>query len=94
MQEKSIGGSRYFLLFKDDFSHYRIVFFLKEKSEVKKIIETYIKSVKRDTDCALKILRTDNGLEFVNNDVSEMLLNHRVRHQTCVPDTSQQNGSA
>lgn len=30
----SVGGSKYFLLFKDDFSHFRTIFFLKEKTEV------------------------------------------------------------
>lgn len=30
MQETSIGGSRYFVLFKDDYSHYRTVFFIKQ----------------------------------------------------------------
>lgn len=39
MQQDSIGGSRYFLLFKDDFSHFRVVYFMKEKSEVSGIPE-------------------------------------------------------
>lgn len=34
MAENSIGGSRYFLLFKDDYSHFRFVYFLRNKSEV------------------------------------------------------------
>lgn len=34
METKSRGGSRYFLLIKDDFSNYRQVYFLKAKSEV------------------------------------------------------------
>jgi len=34
MSERSIGGSRYFLLFKDDKSSFRHTYFLKYKSEV------------------------------------------------------------
>lgn len=34
MEISSIGGSRYFVLFKDDYSNYRKVFFMKNKSEV------------------------------------------------------------
>lgn len=34
MEKDSIGGSRYFLLLKDDYSHYHHVYFLKAKSEV------------------------------------------------------------
>lgn len=33
MQEKSIEGARYFLLFKDDFSNFRTVYFLKESQK-------------------------------------------------------------
>jgi len=40
METDSIGGSKYFLLIKDDYSHYRIVYFIKHKSEVKYLIET------------------------------------------------------
>ncbi len=46
MQEKSIGGARYFLLIKDDFSNFRKVYFLKEKSEVCRQIEKYFSLVK------------------------------------------------
>lgn len=57
MQEKSIGGSRYFVLFKDDCSHYRTIFFIKEKSEVKRVIDKYLKSVKMNTNFDVKVMR-------------------------------------
>lgn len=42
MQERSIGGSRHFVLFKDDFSEYRTVYLIKQKSEVPECIEKYL----------------------------------------------------
>lgn len=33
MNTTSLGGANYFLLFKDDFSHFRTVYFLKTKNE-------------------------------------------------------------
>jgi len=50
MERESIGWSKYFLLFKDDYSHYRIVHFIKHISEVKNLIETVIHKIKTDTD--------------------------------------------
>ena len=35
MLEVSIGGARYFCTFKDDFSHYGRVYFLRDKNEAK-----------------------------------------------------------
>ena len=49
MEEDSLGGARYFLLFKDDFSSYRHVYFMRHKSEVKQNIEKYITLVERET---------------------------------------------
>ncbi len=34
MKMQSIGGAKYFVTFIDDYSHYTVVYFLKEKSEV------------------------------------------------------------
>jgi len=73
MQKDSIGGSKYFLLIKDDYTHYRMVYFLKHKSEVKNIIGTVIQKVKTNTGFKVQVLRTDNGLEFVNNEVTSIL---------------------
>ena len=42
----------------------------------------------------IKILRTDNGGEYVNNEMKEMLLDLGIEHQTTIPGTPQQNGAA
>lgn len=94
MQERSIGGSRYFVLFKDDYSHYRTIYFMKAKSEVKRILEKYLKVVKMDTNFDVKVMRSDNGTEFVNVDVTKILEERGIRHQRTVPYSPEQNGSA
>lgn len=78
MEVSSIGGSKYFLLFKDDYSHYRTVYFIKNKYDVKNIFETFIKSVETGTGSKVKILRTDNGLEFVNKEITSILQKHGI----------------
>ena len=72
MQEKSIGGAIYFLLFKDDFSHFRTIIFIQNKSDVKTHIKNFLSSVKVDTGHCVKVLRTDNGTEYINNAVETM----------------------
>lgn len=94
MQVSSIGGSRFFLLFKDDYSHYRTVFFLKQKSEVKHCIATYLRQAKVDTGFDVKLFRSDNGLEFTNIDVDKLFKEIGIRHQRTVIYTPEQNGSA
>lgn len=43
MPKPSVAGSRYFLLFRDDFSRYRVVYFMKHKSEVFELFKRYVK---------------------------------------------------
>lgn len=93
MQEKSIGGARYFVLFKDDFSSFRKVYFLKKKSEVCRKIEQYF-SLLKSVNSTVTVMRSDNGLEFVNIDVGKLLEEHGTRHQRSVSYTPQQNGRA
>lgn len=64
MENKSIGGARYFLLFVDDFSRMNFIYFLKHKNEVFKIFKEFRAKVENQQNKKIKILRTDNGGEF------------------------------
>lgn len=92
MQNASIGGSRYFVLFKDDVSNLRTVYFIKEESEGPGLIEKFIKTVKRETNFDVKTMRTDNGTEYINESVKKLCESHGIVHQTTVPYTPEQNG--
>lgn len=92
MEEKSIGNSRYFLLLKDDFSHYRAVYFLKYKSEAKIKIRTFLELAANVTGNKVQVLRTDQGLEEVNKELEQFLENRGIRHQKSCSYTPQQNG--
>lgn len=94
MQKQSFGGSRYFLLVKDDYSRFRFIFCIKQKSEVANRLNVFFKMVKTKTNNKVKVLRTDNGTEFVNADVKGLLERCGIRHQRTVPYTPEQNGSA
>lgn len=94
METLSIGGSKYFVLFKDDFSHFRTVYFLRCKREVREKLAEYIKSVETDTGHRVKVIRTDRGKEDVNKDVRDILKSFGIRHQLTTGYAPEQNGSA
>lgn len=93
MEVSSTGGSKYFLLLKDDYSHYRYVYFLKQKSEAKEKINTFLNLAKNITGNNVKVLRTDNGLEEVNKEEEKNLQELGICHQKTVPYCPEQNGT-
>lgn len=94
MEEDSLEGSRYFLLLTDDYSHYRYVYFLQAKSEVSQCTSNYLIRVEKETGHKLNTLRTVNGLEFVNKQLTEKLFRKGIQHQKTVAYTPEQNGKA
>lgn len=90
----SHSGKRYFLLFIDDKTRYTFVYFLREKSEVFSKIAEFKKLVENQTNKKIKVLRSDNGKEFVNKQVSQFLKESGIIHQTTVEYTPEQNGVA
>lgn len=92
MEQVSIGSSRYFLLFVDDFSRMAFVYFLKAKSEVYKYFKEFKAFVERQTGRKLKVLRTDNGGEFCSLEMKCFLQKAGIAHQKTNPYTPEQNG--
>lgn len=65
MEVTSVGGSKYFLLFKDNYSKYSMVYFVENKDEIKKCIRNFIAQVENETGNTIKIFRSNNGTEFI-----------------------------
>lgn len=93
LQETSLGGAKYFLLIKDDYSHYKYVYFLKEKSEVYKNVKAFIEIARNQFNVKVKAIRSDNGTEFVNHNMRKMLKDFGIRHERTAPYSPEQNGS-
>ena len=70
MEEKSIGGANYFLTFIDDFSRKTFVYFLKNKSQVLEYLGEFKSLVENQNNKKIKVIRTDNGLEYCNELVT------------------------
>lgn len=76
------------------FSRYRTVYFLKSKAETVERIKDFLAKAKNHLGRDIKILRTDNGLEYMNREVTNMLTEKGIQHQRTVIYTPEQNGAA
>lgn len=92
MENISIGGSRYYVLFVDDYSKMAFVYFMKSKCEVFKFFKEFQSMVEKQTERKIKILRTDNGGEFCSQDFERYLKQAGIIHQKSNAYTPQQNG--
>lgn len=92
MQQVSIGGARYFVTFIDDFSRRVYIYPIKNKSEVFEKFVEYKNRVENELNKKIKILRSDNGTEYKNNNFDTYLKKHGILHQTSNPYSPEQNG--
>lgn len=92
MECTSIGGSRYFLIFVDDFTRMAFIYFLKAKSECFKYFKEFKSLVENQQGKKIKIVRTDNGLEFCSNEFENFLKEAGIVHQKTNVYTPEQNG--
>jgi transposase InsO family protein len=87
----SWGGALYLLTLTDECTGKTFGYFLTSKVEVKARFEGFQLLVENQTVKKIKILRTDNGKEYVNKAFQYCLKMKGIRHQTTVPYTPQQN---
>ena len=94
MENTSLGGARYFLTFKDDATGYRRVFFLKHKSDVFDQFVIFEREVNNKFGRPMKVLRSDNGTEYVNERMKKHLQALGIKQELTAPYTPEQNGKA
>uniref|UniRef100_A0AAV1UXW4 Integrase catalytic domain-containing protein n=1 Tax=Peronospora matthiolae TaxID=2874970 RepID=A0AAV1UXW4_9STRA len=85
MRALSKGGAKYVLTIVGDCSRYVAAYFMKNKSEVAGTLKEYQSLYENQWGKRMKCLRSDNGIEFVNNIVAEMCMRNRIMHQRSVP---------
>ena len=93
MNVDSIGGSKYFVTFIDDFSRYTTVYTMKNKNEVFAKFKEYVAYVENQTNFKIKALRSDNGGEYISKEFNEFCSEKGISRQFTLP-YSEQNGVA
>jgi transposase InsO family protein len=79
------------LIFVDDFSCFTWIFFLRKKSEVIQHLKDFKALVEIQSRNKIKVLRTDNGEEYVNHEIHNLCHEAGIQLQHMIPYTPQQN---
>ena len=90
----SIGGSRYFIVFVDDYSRYSWIFHMKHHSELLQVYSNFAKMIETQFSKHIKNFRSDNALEYTQYDFQVVLHSYGTVHQLTCSGNSQQNGRA
>jgi len=90
----SRGGALYFGTFTDDVSRWTDVVFLHKKSDLLAEYKKWLNKAELHTGSKIKVLRSENGGEYVSTAFKALHDENGTTNQTTVPDTPQQNGVA
>nr|GEX62138.1 putative ribonuclease H-like domain-containing protein [Tanacetum cinerariifolium] len=91
---KSLNKKSYCLAVIDDYSRFTWVFFLATKDETSPILKTFITVLENQLSLKVKVIRSDNGTGFKNNDLNQFCGIKGIKREFSVPRTPQQNGIA
>ncbi|GJZ71836.1 retrovirus-related pol polyprotein from transposon TNT 1-94 [Tanacetum coccineum] len=92
MRIQSINGRKYILVIVDDYSRFTWVKFSRSKDEVSELVIKFLKMIQVRLNVIVRIIRTDNGTEFVNHTLRAYYEEAKISHQIYVARTPQQNG--
>lgn len=85
-------GARYFLTIVDDFSRCTWVFLMQFKFDTLHALKQFFTFVSNQFDHKVQSIRTDNALDFFNNECKTYFNSLGIFHQSSCPYTPQQNG--
>ncbi|GJS00449.1 retrovirus-related pol polyprotein from transposon TNT 1-94 [Tanacetum coccineum] len=92
LRVQSINGKKYILVIVDDYSRFTWVKFLRSKDETLAFVINLLKQLQVGLNKTVRFVRTDNGTEFVNKDLTDYYESVGITHEKTVPRTPQQNG--
>ncbi|GJT81806.1 retrovirus-related pol polyprotein from transposon TNT 1-94 [Tanacetum coccineum] len=91
MRVQTINGKKYILVIVDDYSRFTWVKFLRSKDETPEVVIKFLKQIQVGLNKTIRYIRTDNGIEFVNKDLTAYYERVGIFHQKTVLRTPQQN---
>ncbi|GKC50325.1 retrovirus-related pol polyprotein from transposon TNT 1-94 [Tanacetum coccineum] len=91
MRVQTINGKKYILVIVNDYSRFTWVKFLRSKDETPEFVIKFLKQIRISLNKTVRYIRTDNGVEFVNQVVTKYYESVGIFHQKSVSRTPQQN---
>ena len=92
MPTESLGGSKFFITFIDDFTRKVWIQFLKEKSQAFQAFKDLKVEVENYIRLGFVSKLTDRGGEYISNEAEKDFREHGIRHELTARFTPQQNG--
>jgi hypothetical protein len=86
------GSAKYFALSTDDYSGWRAIYFLKQKSENVYSFKNYLSVLRSENGHLVQTLRAENGGEFTSNSFKDWLSDKAIILETSAPHSPEQNG--
>lgn len=87
----SLTSARFFLTVVDDFTHCVWTFLMKSKTQTCQILTNFLSYIATQFNSQVKVVRTDNGSEFLSTICQTLFTSHGIVHQHSCPYTPQQN---
>lgn len=94
MSTPSIGGARYFVLATEEYSNFRSIEFVRQKSSVPAAVKQIVTKIELASKKPIKKILTDNRSEYVNRELDSWLSERGIVHETSATYTPEQNGRA
>nr|GEV54620.1 Gag-Pol polyprotein [Tanacetum cinerariifolium] len=92
MRVANINGKIYVLVIVDDYSRYTWTHFLRSKDDTPEVLIDFLRLVQRGLQAQVGVVRTDKGMEFLNQTLHAYFAVEGIKHQTPVAQTPEKNG--
>ena len=95
---ESLSGAKYAVLFVDDFTRMKKVYFMKSKNECllkfQEFLQDVLPNTKKTNGQKTQRLRSDGGGEYINREFTDFCKINGIQHETSAPYSPEQNGVA
>ena len=85
-------GYRYFVIFLDDYTRYRMMFLLSRKYQVLEAFKQYKSWMENQTVRKIQVLHTDNGTEYCNSEFDRFVQDSVIQRELTIPYSPSSNG--
>ena len=91
----SIGGKKYMLMIRDDFTRFNAVYFMRSKNGVSRYFRQYLADYRSTgVTCPVETVRTDDAAEFKGGTFADLCRERGIRQESTTADSLQLNGVA
>lgn len=91
---QSMSGYKYWIVFIDDYSKFKVAIPLKKKSDAFTAFKTYKAYAENTLDVTIKSIQDDKGGEFMSKEFDKFCEDHGIARRHSVRNRPQQNGTA